>query len=61
MYAWPVPFLVLLTQPSFDAAYDIIIFIRLKLPSMDSIFQGSEKVLSQDSRVDPVTPTIQVV
>jgi hypothetical protein len=41
MYARLVPFLVLLPQPSSDGADHII--IRLKFPSVDSIFQGSDE------------------
>jgi len=40
LYAQPVPYLVLLMQPSSDSTDHII--IRLKLPSANSIFQGSK-------------------
>jgi hypothetical protein len=42
LYAQPVPFLVLLTQPCSDGADYVI--SRLKLPSANSIFQGSKEV-----------------
>jgi hypothetical protein len=42
MYARLVPFLVLLMQQSSDGADHIIIL--LKLPSTDTIFQGSKEV-----------------
>jgi len=42
MHAQPVPFLVLLMQPSYDGTDHIV--IQLRFPSADSIFQGSGEV-----------------